>query len=211
MITQIVKFTVKPEATAAFKTALIDDKKGPEKESGFLEMRLFTDRKQPHIFFGYERWEDAAALAEHMKQPYTQHVAELVDTVLETPIEVFNLGETAPAPLYERNPNSPNPEDDAFFIFFIFKLKAGYREQVLKQFETHVAATRKQEEGNIMFDLYTIEGKQDTLAVYEHWRSESAIFDIHFNQPYAVETGKLLHEAVPGELEQYMNFVTEIN
>jgi len=210
MIIQIVKFTVQLEHSDAFKAALIDDKKGAEQEVGFLEMRLFVDKNQPHVFFGYVRWKDQAALDAHMKQPYTQKVAELVDTVLQNPVEVMNLGETVPGPLYGNNPNSPNPEDDAFFIFFIFKLKPGFREKVLKQFETHIECTRAEEKGNILFDLYTVDGQDDTLAAYEHWRSETAIYDIHFKQPYAVETGNLLKEAVIGDLEKYMNFITEI-
>lgn len=210
MITQIVKFDVKPEQTEAFKAALLGDKTGAEQEAGCLEMNIFIDSRSPNIFFAYERFQDQDALDLHATQPYTQQILDLIDTALLTPPELMELGETSPAPLYEANPNKPNPDDDLFIIFFIFKIKPEYRERVLKQFETHVACTRKEEEGNILFDLYTIEGQDDTLAVYEHWRKESDVWDIHFKQPYAVETGNLLNEAVPGKLEQYMNFVTEI-
>lgn len=209
MLTQIVKFEVKPESADEFKAALIEDKKGAETEAGLLEMKLFVDNKNPNIFFGYERWADQEALDYQTKQAYTQKVVELVDTVVES-VNVMDLGETNPAPLYEKNLNRANPEDDVFIIFFIFKIKQGYREKLLKQFETHVTSTRKEEQGNILFDLYTIDGQDDTLAVYEHWRKESDVWDIHFNQPYAVETGKLMNEAVVGDLDQYMNFVTEI-
>lgn len=121
----------------------------------------------------------------------------------------MTLNDTTPSPLHENNPKSANEEDDIFIIFFIFKIKPGYREKILNQFKIHVPNTRAQEAGNIIFDLYTVEGQDDTFAVYEHWRKESDVWDIHFNQPYAVETGKLMNEAVVGELEQYMNFVTE--
>ena len=210
MINQIVKFDVKSEHINEFKAALIADKKGAEQEVGSLELSLFQDNKQPNIFFAYERWQDQAAIDAHMAEPYTVKVLELAEVASQSPVEVMNLGETTPAPLYDANPNTANPEDDVFIIFFIFKIKDGYREKLLSQFETHVTKTRSEEQGNIIFDLYTIDGQDDTLAVYEHWRKESDVWDIHFNQPYAVETGKLMGEAVVGELEQYMNFVTEI-
>ena len=210
MMNQIVKFIVKPEWSTVFKTALIEDKKGGEQEVGCLEMKVFVDNKNPNIFFAHERFNDQAAIGHHMQQPYTQKLLRLFDTALQIPAEVFKLEETQPAPLYEANPNKPNPEDDPFIIIFIFKIKDGYREKVLKRFETHVASTRKQEVGNILFDLYTIEGQDNIFCVYEHWRKESDVWDIHFKQPYAVETGKLMKEVVIGELEQYMNFVTEI-
>ncbi|XQF93177.1 hypothetical protein ACOBV9_03420 [Pseudoalteromonas espejiana] len=46
--------------------------------------------------------------------------------------------------------------------------------------------------------------------MYEHWRSESDLWDIHFNQPYSIETGELLEQAVIGDMKQYMSFVSEI-
>lgn len=209
MIHQIVKFNVKPEHAEAFKTALIEDKKGAQQETDFVEMKLFVDNDNPNLFFAYERLKDQAALDYHMKQPYTQKVFELLGTVLRSPPEVLSLSETKPVPLYEANLKKANPEDDVFIIFFIFKIKEGYRERLLKQFEKHVSHTR-QEPGNLLFDLYTVDGVDDTLAVYEHWRNESAVWDIHFKQPYSDETGALMKEAVVGQMEQYMNFVTEI-
>jgi quinol monooxygenase YgiN len=209
MVNQIVKFDVKPEHAATFKAALVENKKGADQETGCLELKLFVDNANPSLFFAYERFEDEAAVAHHTQQPYTQRAFELMEIALQSPADVLKLGETTPAPLYEANPKKANPEDELFIIFFIFKIKDGYRENLLKQFEKHVECTRREEEGNILFDLYTIDGQDDTLAVYEHWRKESDVWDIHFNQPYAVETGQLMHEAVVGDLEPYMNFVTE--
>lgn len=210
MITQIIKFDIKPEQVNDFKSALIAVKKEAVQEAGCLEISIFQDNKQPNIFFEYSRYQDQAALDAHLKEAYTGKIIELADNLSQSPVAVMNLGETMPAPLHEANPKKANPDDDIFIIFFIFKIKDGYREKLLSQFETHVTKTRSEEEGNIIFDLYTIDGQDDTLAVYEHWRKESDVWDIHFNQPYAVETGKLMGEAVVGELEQYMNFVTEI-
>jgi quinol monooxygenase YgiN len=209
MITQIVKFYVKPEHREAFKAALLEDKKNAEQEAGCVEMRMFADNKNPDLIFSYERWKDQDALDYHREHPYTVKICQLVDTALQSPLEVLNLGETEPPKMPVSGQNTPNPEDDVFVVFFIFKIKEGYRERLLEQFEKHVAHTRR-EPGNLLFDLYTVAGSDDSLAVYEHWRNESAVWDIHFKQPYTVETGALIKEAVAGGMKQYINFVTEI-
>lgn len=170
-------------------------------------MRLFEDKNQPNLIFCYERWKDQDALDYHREHPYTVKICQLVDTALASPVEILNLGETRPAPAHHLK--QPGPGDDVFIIFFIFKIKEEYRPRLLTQFEKHVAHTRK-EEACILFDLYTVDGAEDTLAVYEHWRNESAVWDIHFKQPYSEETGALLKEALLGNMDTYMNFVTEI-
>ena len=210
MITQIVKFDVKPEQVEKFKAALILDKQGAENENGCLELRLFQDKKQANIFFAYERFKDSAALTHHAEQPYVKSVMSLLESVSQSAPQLMKLNDTSPAPLHENNLKVAGENDDIFIIFFIFKIKAEYRQQLLTQFDSHITHTRAEEAGNLIFDLYTIEDQDDTLVVYEHWRKESDVWDIHFNQPYAIETGKLMHEAVVGDLEQYMNFVTEI-
>jgi quinol monooxygenase YgiN len=83
------------------------------------------------------------------------------------------------------------------------------QDSFVAQFKEHIAHTR-QEHGNLLFDLYTIDNDDQTLVVYEHWRQESDVWDIHFQQPYAKVTGALMAEGVIGDMEQYMNFVTQI-
>lgn len=202
----IVKFEVKPEHREELKQALKHSKVETEKEAGNVEVKVFTDNNNPNIFFAYERWENQEAIDKHHVQCYTQDLLSLAEKTLVSPPEFYFLGETNPLP--DHGTRVANPEDEVFIIFFIFKLKEGYRERLLKQFEKHIVETRK-EAGNIIFDLFTVNGQEDTLAVYEHWRKESDVWDVHFKQPYAEETGALMHEAVVGELEQYMNFVTE--
>jgi quinol monooxygenase YgiN len=209
MITQIVKFDIQLDKVETFKSALIADKLGAKNENGCLELRFFQDKKQPNIIFAYERFKDVAALKHHISQPYTVAVLNLLEVSAQSEPLILELNDTTPSPLHENNSKQPNQEDDVFIIFFIFKIKVGYREKIINQFETHVQSTRAEEEGNIIFDLYTVEGQEDTFVVYEHWRKESDVWDVHFNQPYAIETGKLMHEAVVGDLEQYMNFVDE--
>lgn len=208
MITQIVKFDIKPEQIETFKAALVVDKQGAENEKGCLELRLFQDKNQAGVFFAYERFQDQAALDYHAEQSYVKNVLGMLESASKAAPTVMVLNDTAPTPLHESNTKKVHEADDVFSVFFIFDIKPAYRQQLLTRFESHVENTR-QEQGNLVFDLYTIDGKDDTLVIYEHWRKESDLWDIHFNQPYAVETGALLNEAVVGDLKQYMSFVEE--
>jgi len=207
MLNQIIKFTVKSDYKDAFQAALLEAKKGTQQETGNVEVKQFVDNNNPNVFFEYMRWEDQAAIEHHQTQDYVTNIMNLAQDALECPPTILNLGETKPAPVPLKK---ANPEDDVFIIFFIFKFKDGMRQKLLDRFEDHIENTRK-EKGNLLFDLFTVNGDENTLAVYEHWRKESDVWDIHFKQPYAEITGALMHEAVIGDMEQYMNFVTEIN
>lgn len=207
MKSTIVKFSVKPEHKLSFKASLQDAQEATKKEAGNKDIRLFEDKKNPNAFFVYERWLNKEAIDSHDAEPHTKKLMEACKMALNAPPDFYFLGDTTPLPDHTK---SANIEDEVFIIFFIFKIKVEFREKLLTQFNKHIEHTRKEEAGNILFDLYTVDGQEDTLAVYEHWRKESDVWDIHFNQPYAVETGKLMGEAVVGDLEQYMNFVTEI-
>lgn len=206
MINLIIKFTVKPAHTEAFKNVLLENKKGSEQEAGFRGMNLFVDNKNPNIIFAYDSWKDEAALESHKQTVHAQNMMQLAEIALESLPEIMMLGETNPTPAPVKFLNS---EDEPFVIFFIFKIKEEYRERLLNRFEIHIENTRK-EQGNLLFDLYTVNGVNDTLVVYEHWRTASDVWDIHMKQPYSEITGALMNEAVVGDLEQYMSFVTEI-
>ncbi|WP_121627908.1 putative quinol monooxygenase [Poseidonibacter antarcticus] len=206
MINKIVKFDVKPEYIESFKTALLNDKENTKKELGCVEFRVYVDNKNPSLFFTYERFIDQAAFENHLNQDYVKELEKLIPVVLSTPVKFLSLGETNPLPIALKEANK---EDDEFVIFFEFKFKDGYKDKLIQRFGKHIPETRK-EKGNLLFDLFTIEGQDDTLMVYEHWRKESDVWDIHFKQPYAEITGALMNESVVGNLEQYMNFVTEI-
>ena len=110
MITQIVKFNVKPEYYECFKAALLEDKKNAEQEEGYVEMRLFADRKQSSLICYYECWKGQDAQDYHREHPYTVKICQLVDTVLASQVEVLNLGETMP--VQSKQPDSK--ESDGF-------------------------------------------------------------------------------------------------
>lgn len=204
MLTRIITFDVTPEHTAAFRTAFLEAKAGTEKEAQFEEAKLFVDNSNPNRFFAYERLQDDAE-AFHNAQPYVKQLFEFLETS-NTAVTVRHVTDTKPVPDHSKTANT---EDNVFVIFFIFKIKPEYKDQLVAQFEKHITHT-KDEPGNILFDLYTVDGAEDELVVYEHWRKESDVWDIHFHQPYAEETGALMEKAVVGDMNQYMNFVTEV-
>ncbi|MFC1234174.1 putative quinol monooxygenase [Vibrio sp. F74] len=206
MINQIVKFTVKPDHKDEFQHALLENQLASSQEAGNVEMRVYVDNQDANLFFAYDRWVDQEALDSHLQQSHTQKLIKLTETALVEPVMVLNLGETAPAPVALKQADK---DDEEFNIFFIFKLETEHREALIAQFEEHIQHTRT-EAGNLLFDLFTVNGSNDTLAVYEHWRKESDVWDIHFNQPYSKVTGALMERAVVGDMNQYMNFVTQI-
>lgn len=203
MITRIVKFTVPTEHIDAFKVSFAEAATGSLKEPGFEQARLFVTQADANTFYAYERLRDQET---HASMP---HVRQLFDFLASsgTQIEQFNLGETDPAPEPLLTPEAENDEELA--VFFIFSLRPGFKGRVLAQFADHTRQARK-EPGNVVFDLYTVEGNDDTLIVYERWKNEAALMKEHFAQPYAQITGALLAEAVPGELTDAMQFSTEI-
>lgn len=204
--TQILKFTLQDESREQFKQALMDSQKKTSVEDGNIAVRVYVDNANPNLVFAYDRWVDEAALENHLQQPYTKALLEAAESALAYPLEIFTLNDTNPAPV-DLLPTAD--KEPSFNILFLFKIKPHTREQLISQFEKHKTHTRT-ESGCLLFDLYTVEGDETTLAVYEHWRKESDVWDIHFHQPYAVETEKLMEECVVGDMQQYMNFVTQI-
>lgn len=104
------------------------------------------------------------------------------------------MRDTQPAPIALK----PADKDDLLFNI-IFKIKAGMQARFVEQFEEHITHTR-QEQGNLLFNLYTIDSDDQTLVVYEHWRQESDVWDIHFHQSYAKIAGALMEKDVIGDM-----------
>ncbi len=204
MITRIIKFRVPTEHVDAFKASFATAATGSLKEPGFEQARLFAAHSDANTFYAYERLRDQES---HAAMAHTRQLFEFLESS-GTQVELFNLGETDPAPEPLSKPAAA-ADDDELAVFFIFSLRAGFREKVLAQFATHTKQARM-EPGNVVFDLYTIEGNDDTLIVYERWENEAALMEKHFAQPFAQQTGALLTEAVPGDLAEAMHFATEV-
>ncbi|WP_075590172.1 antibiotic biosynthesis monooxygenase [Labilibacter marinus] len=208
MLTQLVKFNIKPEFREEFEKASINSLTQSLKEPGNIEMKLFADDNDPSVMYVYSRWKNKEAHTAHGEYSYSHNLKKLAQKSLQSPPQIMLLNETKPA--VNHPIKQVNPEDKEETLFFIFKVKDGYREQVLKQFEKHITNTHN-EVGNILFDLYTLEGDENTFVVYENWRSKSALWDVHMKQAYSQETGALLKQAVEGDLSKYMSFVTEVH
>ncbi|SDW81164.1 Quinol monooxygenase YgiN [Lutibacter oricola] len=206
-ITQLVKFTVKPEFNIQFKKAAIRGLNLSLKEEGNIAMKLYLDDNNPNVLYVYSIWKNKDAHTIHGEKSYTKELQAIAKKSLAFKPEIMLLNKAKPYPIASKKINIEDKEET---LFFIFKVKEGNRERVLKQFEKHIAHTRK-EQGNLFFDLYTVEGDENTFVVYENWRNASAIWNIHMKQPYAEETGALLNKVIIGKLEAGMNFVSELN
>ncbi len=207
MITVLSKFSVKPDYKEVFKKAMLENQELVKQEEGNLEMRLFVEKNDPTSFFVYGRTINQEALNIHSKLVEERGIAgKMVDALQEQPTTWF-LGENKPLP--DHDSKQANPEDDEVIIFFIFDAKAGYQNKLIAQFEKHVTHTRK-EQGNILFDFYTINDTHTKYVVYERWRNEDAVWKTHMSQPYSEETGSLIKEVLVGDMEQYLHLVEEV-
>lgn len=207
MYNLLAKFTVKQQSIPEFKEACIHSLKESRKEAGNIEMKLFSDDNKDNVFYVYSRWDNEAAYEYHKILPHSKNIAKVAKATLEKAPELMSLGLTLPATV--RGMKQVNPEDQEETLFFIFKIKDEYREDVIKRFETHIRHSRK-EEGNLLFEFYTVEGNDNTFVVYENWRSNSALMDVHLKTSYSEETGALMEKAMVGAMDEYMNFVTEL-
>lgn len=207
MYNLLVKFTVKSESISEFREACIHSVIESRKEAGNIEMRMYADKNIDNVFYVSSRWDNKEAYEYHKQLPHSNNIAKVGKASLMNAPEIMFLGLTNPPTV--RGMKQVNPQDEVETLFFIFKIKDGYRDQVIKRFESHVAHSRK-EEGNLSFEFYTIDGNPNSFVVYENWRSHTALMDIHLKKPYSEETGALLGKAMIGEMEQYMNFITEL-
>lgn len=203
---QLVKFTLKPQHIETFKKAAIKSKNASILEPGNIEMKLYNNTKNEQFLYVYSRWKDKEAYTIHGQQPYTKSLQKLAKNAIAS-VEIMELGETNPIPNHDLKYAKPKDKEET--LFFIFKVKDGYRSKILKQFKKHIQETNK-EKGNIFFDLYTVAGAKDTFVVYEHWRDKNALWNVHMKSLYAKETGDLLAKALKGKFEDYLNFVTEL-
>ncbi|MDV7186392.1 antibiotic biosynthesis monooxygenase [Lutibacter sp. TH_r2] len=204
-ITQMVKFTVKPELVKEFRKAQVNSLNNSLKEEGNLEMKLYANNNISNVFYVYSKWTNEEAYELHKTLPHSKALAPLFKQALQSAPEIIrlkdeNLGHINSKPLISTG------EEQAVFI--PFTVKRDYRERVIKQLEKHTTNSRK-ETGNIFFDFYTVEGQENSFYIYENWKNPSVIFDVHNNQSYTKETLELLNEAIEGGLNNKMELARE--
>jgi quinol monooxygenase YgiN len=61
-LTRVVKLTLDPLKTEAFKQVFIQHKNGISQMKGCLSLQAYQDFKEPHIFFTISQWENEHAL-----------------------------------------------------------------------------------------------------------------------------------------------------
>lgn len=202
MLSRIIKFVVKPEQVGLVRQTLLLRKTDADLDKDVETTRLFFDEAAENEIYVYQRMRNRSTATR--LDALAGHGVPL--DALEAPEVVLNLNDTVPAPDHTKQ---GDPDDPLCWVFFFPKLKPGYHDKVVERFKTHVKLTRE-EPGNLILDMYTVEGDQDALAVYELWRKRNDLDVLHFDLPFAKETGKLLGQAVDGDIPSYIKYVTEI-
>jgi quinol monooxygenase YgiN len=85
--TLVIKFKVKEGQGAKFEAAMAKTIKETRKEKGNQAYELSRSAKGLNYVI-YERWENLAALAAHLKTPHFKTAFEAVDPLLEKEIEL---------------------------------------------------------------------------------------------------------------------------
>lgn len=204
-ITQMVKFTVKPELIQEFKKAQVNSLYHSLEEEGNIEMKLYANYNNPYEFYVYSKWKNQEAYKLHVEMPYSKTLAPLFKKALQKAPDIIRLEDTEFGHINSKKLLSTGNEQA---VFIPFKIKEAYKDRVIKQLEKQLTNSRK-EEGNIFFDFYAIEGQENTFYIYGNWKNSSAFLDIHNNQLYTKETLALLNEAVEGGLDKNIELATE--
>lgn len=208
MITAFSTFHIKPDQIDTFLEITRDNMARVRKEPGSVEMRLYKNNNEPGVFHLFGRTSSAEEFAAHEKDIIARKVPERTAPTVAAPPVSLPLIETEADPDPMRK--QPGPDDDMVTLFFPFEVKEGSRDTVLAQMQKHVIASRR-EPANLTFEFYAVEGEPNKFLVYERWRNEAAIWDIHMQQPHAQETGVVMSEALIGNFEDLLIRVTEID
>lgn len=203
-IDMVVTFTVKPDAKARFKQALLDDLKNARKESGNVLMELYEAKDNPNTLYFYERWKNQAALDAHFEQPYVKAVLELSKTALTTPMQITYIEDLAPLGI-ERIARTLTGEEVDLFVFF--EVKDGEQERFKKQFEKSVKNSRP-EAGCIAFHIHKVKGNETQFVLYERWKNQTA-FDFHLAQSYTKELFEMFKIALAKPVDQSLVFLKD--
>ena len=74
MLALIVEFRIKPAHIAAFEAAIVENARASrETEPGCRQFDVCRDEQDPGLFFLYELYDDAAAVAAHMRCAHFLH------------------------------------------------------------------------------------------------------------------------------------------
>jgi quinol monooxygenase YgiN len=82
------RFHAKPGNEAAVEQALRDVAGPSREEPGCLALDDFRSIRDPALFFVHSRWKDEAAFEEHARLPHTVRFLELVEPLIDHPLDV---------------------------------------------------------------------------------------------------------------------------
>ncbi|WP_076073076.1 putative quinol monooxygenase [Sphingomonas montana] len=95
-LTVFARIAPKPEYLEAARNAVRGIMQATHAEPGCRIFTLHEDRDGGSCLYLYEVWEDAAALAAHHAQPYTQSVFDSYREWLSEPVDLTLLREIGP-------------------------------------------------------------------------------------------------------------------
>jgi quinol monooxygenase YgiN len=90
-ITVIARFKTKPETAAQFTALGLNLVQLTRQEDGCLNYDFHQDTEDETLFFMYENWLNAAALAKHFEQSYIREALAAAPKILAEPIELRQL------------------------------------------------------------------------------------------------------------------------
>lgn len=205
-ITQLVKFTVKPEYVQEFRKAQVNSLNSSLKEEGNIEMKLYANDNNPYVFYVYSKWKNEEVYELHKGLPHSKKLAPLFKEALQGAPDIIRFKNTKLPHIDSKKLISKGVERT---VFMPITIKDGYRDVVIKQFEKYAENARKQD-GNIFFDFYEVEGNENTFYVYENWKNGTSVWDSYVVQPYVAESKKILDEArVNIREDKEVEFATE--
>jgi|GEM_PF-175527 len=206
MIQMIGRFHMKPEGRDAFIKAMADVRQGTERETGSLGIRMFDDRNNPNLMFGYERFMDFDAVKFHREQPYEKALIEVATSTLTEPPHAYVLGTALVGEV--RAPRKRIVANDEFYSVALFDLDPEQVTSVIAQYQKQIPNARAQE-GNVSFNVYPVLDNPKQLAVIEWWESPEQAQQFAATDPLSMETEKLLVHSLKQPIDQYVHVLNE--
>ena len=208
MIQMIGRFQMKTEGRATFKSAMLDVVKGTLNEPGALAIRMFEDKNNPNLIFGYERFKDFSAVQYHRNQPYELALIEVAGTALSAPPVAYVFG---PAVVKEiRASDERKVESSELYAVALFDIKPDQWDRVVAQYKKQIPNARKHKE-NISFNVYSVLDNPTQLVVVEWWKSADVARQFSTTDPLSIETGKVLTGSLERPIPEYLHELREVN
>ena len=91
MLIRVVKMTFSNEAIPAFLQLFDERKQQISDFDGCMHVELWQDRLNPHIFFTYSHWINAAALEQYRKSTFFADTWQLTKALFSSRAEAWSV------------------------------------------------------------------------------------------------------------------------